>query len=149
MEDKDDIRLRNSALKFTYQTPTLIRKLTKSRIVLRYYIVFYLRLLRSVTLYSPRLFIIMAEFIKTDISSADAAFAIYDSVITLLRRLESTKRENKSLEYLSDQIFCVANILETFTATFDKSSTCKRNCYKDLLKEECPTVKSNRKLRIW
>jgi hypothetical protein len=67
----------------------------------------------------------MAEFIKAEISNADAAIATRDSAIALLRRLESAKHENKALQYLCDQLSCTADILDTFVATFDKPDTCK------------------------
>lgn len=67
----------------------------------------------------------MAESVKADISHADAAIATHESATALLRRLESAKHDNKAIEFLCDQLLCVASILESFAATFDNPTSCK------------------------
>jgi hypothetical protein len=67
----------------------------------------------------------MAESIKANISNADAAIAAHDSVIALLRRLETVEHKNKALKCLCDQLSCIASILESFAATFGKPGSCK------------------------
>lgn len=53
----------------------------------------------------------MAESIRANISNTDAAKAAHDSVIALLRRLETLEHKRKALKCLCDQFSYIASIL--------------------------------------
>jgi hypothetical protein len=125
MEHQDDIKLRIPALKLPYQSPYPDQKTDQIKNSIQVPHSILPQIIESVILHPFGLSIIMAAFINADISNADAAIATRDSAITLLRRLESIKHESKALQCLCDQLYCAANILETFAATFDKPGTCK------------------------
>lgn len=95
MDDEYNIKLRFPALKFLYQTPTLIRKLTKLRTILRYYTIFYLRSLRSGVQYLSRLLITIAKSMKVNISNINAAIVQWTK-----REVEYSRVADDVVDYL-------------------------------------------------